>query len=166
MFLLVPHFTEKIQSILFSRSIMPTILILTLIFFSYYTQRVYFYLFAFVHILICSYYLPTYLPTYLLLFLSFSLPASVLTLRAADISAIWIPAKKSQRLHYYYYYSLIRAFHISISQWFFTGVWVTASLLKSPGLFLVSRPFSIMLSFGWSPLVRQLLSPLVPLVIL
>ena len=30
------------------------------------------------------------------------------------------------------YYSLIRAFHISVSRWFFTGVWMTASLLKSP----------------------------------
>ena len=67
--------------------------------------------------------------------------------------------------YYYYYYSLIRAFHISNSRWFFTEVWVTASLLKSPGLFLVFCPFSIMLSFGWSPLVRQLPSPLVPLVI-
>ena len=56
----------------------------------------------------------------------------------------------------YYYYSLIRAFHISVSRWFFTGVWVIASLLKSPGLFLVFWPFSTMLSFGWSPLVRQL----------
>ena len=67
---------------------------------------------------------------------------------------------------YYYYYSLIRAFHISVSRWFFTGVWVTASLLKSPGLLLVFWPFSIMLSFGWSPLVRQLPSPPVPLIIL
>ena len=68
--------------------------------------------------------------------------------------------------YYHYYYSLIRAFHISISRWVFTGVWVAASLLKSPGLFLVFWPFSVMLSFGWSPLVRQLPSPLVPLVIL
>ena len=35
---------------------------------------------------------------------------------------------------------------------------------RSPGLFLVFWPFSIMLSFGWSPLVRQLPSPQVPLV--
>ena len=28
-------------------------------------------------------------------------------------------------------------FHISVSWWFFTGVWVIASLLKSPGLFSV-----------------------------
>ena len=68
--------------------------------------------------------------------------------------------------YYYYYYTFIRAFYISVSRWFFIGVWVTASLLKSPGLFLVFWPFSIMLSFGWSPLVRQLPSPLVPLVIL
>ena len=38
----------------------------------------------------------------------------------------------------------IRVFHISVSWWFFTGVWVTASLLKSPGLFSVFWPFSIM----------------------
>ena len=47
----------------------------------------------------------------------------------------------------------------SVSWCSFTGVWVTASLLKSPGLFLVFWPFSIMQSFGWSPLVRQLPSP-------
>ena len=54
---------------------------------------------------------------------------------------------------FYYCYSFIRAFQISVSRWFFTGVWIIASLLKSPGLFLVFWPFSIMLSFGWSPLV-------------
>ena len=64
-----------------------------------------------------------------------------------------------------YYCLLIRAFHISNSRWFFTEVWVTASLLKSPGLFLVFWQFSTMLSLGWSPLVRQPPSPLVPLVI-
>ena len=41
-----------------------------------------------------------------------------------------------------------RVFHISVSWWFFTEVGETASLLKSPGLFLVFWPFSIMLSFG------------------
>ena len=39
-----------------------------------------------------------------------------------------------------------RVFHISISWWFFTGVWVTASLLKSPGLISVFWPSSAMLS--------------------
>ena len=43
------------------------------------------------------------------------------------------------------YHLLIRFFHISVSWWFFTGVWVTASLLKSPGFFSVFWPFSIML---------------------
>ena len=41
-----------------------------------------------------------------------------------------------------------RVFHISISWWFFTGVWVKASLLKSPGLVSVFWPSSAMLSFG------------------
>ena len=59
-----------------------------------------------------------------------------------------------------------RVFHISVTWWFFTGVWVTASLLKSPGLVSRFWPFSAMLSFGWSPPVRQLPSPPVPLVIL
>ena len=68
----------------------------------------------------------------------------------------------SAKSTYYYNYSLIRAFHISVSRWFFTGVWVTASFLKSPGLFSAFWPFSIMLSFEWSPLVRQLPSPPVP----
>ena len=48
-------------------------------------------------------------------------------------------------LHYfYYYYLLIRVFHISVSWGSSTGVWVTASLLKSPGLFSIFWPFSIM----------------------
>ena len=54
---------------------------------------------------------------------------------------------------------LIRVFHI-------TGDWVTASLLKSPGLFSVFWPFSIMLLFGWSSLGRQLLNLPGPLIIL
>ena len=37
-----------------------------------------------------------------------------------------------------------RIFHISVSWWFFTGVWVTASLLKSPGLVSGFWPFSVM----------------------
>ena len=39
-------------------------------------------------------------------------------------------------------YSL-RVFLISVSWWSFTGVWVTASLLKSPGLFSVLWPISL-----------------------
>ena len=64
-----------------------------------------------------------------------------------------------------YFIIIILAFHISDSRWFFTEIWVTASLLKSPGLFSVFWQFSTMLSFGWSPLVRQPPSPLFPLVI-
>ena len=45
-------------------------------------------------------------------------------------------------------------FHISVSWWFFTGVWVTANFCKSPGLSSVFWSFSIMQSFGYSPLVR------------
>ena len=43
---------------------------------------------------------------------------------------------------------------------------MTASLLKSPGLFSVFWLSSIMLLFGWSPLVRQLPNPLGPLIII
>ena len=41
-----------------------------------------------------------------------------------------------------------RVFHISVSWWFLTGVWVTASLLKSPGLVSGFWPLLAMLSFG------------------
>ena len=43
-------------------------------------------------------------------------------------------------LHYYYhyyYFTHLRVFHISISWLFFTGVWMTVSLLKFPGCFSV-----------------------------
>ena len=52
-----------------------------------------------------------------------------------------------------------RVFPTSVSRWFFTRFWVTKSLLKSPGLFSVFWPISIMLYFGWSPLVLSLLFP-------
>ena len=39
----------------------------------------------------------------------------------------------------------MRDFHISISWWSFTRVWVTASNQKSPGLFSVFWPFSIII---------------------
>ena len=38
---------------------------------------------------------------------------------------------------YYYYYYYYYYFHTSVSWWSFTGVWVTASLLRSPGFFWV-----------------------------
>ena len=61
---------------------------------------------------------------------------------------------------------LIRVSHISVSWWSFTGDWVTASLLKSPGLISVFWPFTIMLLFGWFPLGLQLLNLPGPLIIL
>ena len=60
----------------------------------------------------------------------------------------------------------LELFTSAFGWWFFTGVRVTASLFKSPGLFSVFWPFSITLSFGWSPPIRQLPSSPVPLVIL
>ena len=68
--------------------------------------------------------------------------------------------------YYYYYYYSFRVFHISVSWWFFTEIWVTACLLKSLRRFSVFWPFSIMLSFGLSSLVRQLPSRPGPLVTL
>ena len=56
-----------------------------------------------------------------------------------------------------------RVFHTSVCWWFLTGVWVTASLLKSLGLFIVFRPILIILLFGWSPPILLFPSPPVPL---
>ena len=44
---------------------------------------------------------------------------------------------KSTNFNYYYFCYSFRVFHNSVSWWSFTGVWTTASLLKSPGLFSV-----------------------------
>ena len=77
--------------------------------------------------------------------------------------------RQDGKIHYYYYYYycyLHWSFSHQRNWWSFTGVWVTASLLKSPGLFSVFWPFSIMLLFGWSPLVHQLPTPPALLVIL
>ena len=41
-----------------------------------------------------------------------------------------------------------RFFHFSVTWCFFSGIWVTASLLKPLGLVSVFWPFSAMLSFG------------------
>ena len=57
-------------------------------------------------------------------------------------------------------------FHTSISKWFLTGGWVTASLLKFPGLFSINWPILIILSFGLSLLVLLFPSLSVPLSIL
>ena len=44
-------------------------------------------------------------------------------------------------------------FSTNVSRGFFTGVWKTASLLKSAGLFSVFWPILVMLQSGWSPFV-------------
>ena len=68
---------------------------------------------------------------------------------------------------YYYYnyycFTLLRFFHTSVSSWFFSGIWVTACLLKSPGLFSVFWQILIMLLSGWFPLVLLFTSLPVPL---
>ena len=39
---------------------------------------------------------------------------------------------------YYYHYYSFKVFHVSVSWWFITGVYVTASFLKSPGLWILA----------------------------
>ena len=99
--------------------------------------------------------IPSNLEVFILLFTYFKFYSVVSLYSKVHNSAISL----------YYYYSL-RVFHISISRWFFSGVWVTTSLLKSSGFFSVFWVFSIMLTFGWSSLVRQLPSHPGPTVIL
>ena len=67
--------------------------------------------------------------------------------------------------HYYYFQLLLllfyslRVFHTSVSWWFPNRVWVTAGLLKSPGLFSVFCPISTMLQFGFFVLILLLPRP-------
>ena len=61
------------------------------------------------------------------------------------------------------YFTHLRVFHTSVSQWLFTRVCVTISHSKSPGRFLVFWLILIMWSFGWSPLVLFFPTPLVSL---
>ena len=68
--------------------------------------------------------------------------------------------------NYNYYNYSFGVCSISERWWPFSRVWVTAILLKSPGLFSVFWLFSTRLLFGWSPLVLQLQSPPVLLIIL
>ena len=82
----------------------------------------------------------------------------------ADLNNVVVWMVSTRPDYYYCYYLLIRVFHISVSWWSFTGDWLTASFLKSPGLFSVFWPFSIILLFGWSPLGRQLPNPPGPLI--
>ena len=58
----------------------------------------------------------------------------------------WITILNRKRLswilnknHLFLLFLLLSVFHTSVSRWFLTGVWVAASLLKSPGLFSVLK---------------------------
>ena len=61
---------------------------------------------------------------------------------------------------------ILRVFHSSVSRWFSTEIWETASLLESPGLLFVFWPILIILKSRWSPLVLSFPSPPVSLSIL
>ena len=61
-----------------------------------------------------------------------------------------------------FYLRVMRAFYHRVSWWCSIGVWLTSNHLKSPGLFLVSSLISILLKFGWSPLIFLFSSPPVP----
>ena len=63
-------------------------------------------------------------------------------------------------------YTIFSSFSLQRYLMVFTRVWVTASILKTPGLFSVFWPLSKMLSFGWSPIVLLFPSPPVSFIIL
>ena len=58
---------------------------------------------------------------------------------------------------FYYHFTLLRVFHTSVSWWLFAGVWVTASLLKSLGLFSVF--WSILIIVSTRPLISMSTNP-------
>ena len=53
---------------------------------------------------------------------------------------------------------ILRVLHSSVSWWFSIVIWKTASLIKSPELFLIFQPITRMLLFEWSPLVHVIQS--------
>ena len=50
--------------------------------------------------------------------------------------------------YYYYYYHSLQVPPTSVSWWYFPGVWLMASFLRSAGLLSVFRPILIMLLSG------------------
>ena len=74
-----------------------------------------------------------------------------LSICASSLSFIGLPEPQNpldDKFVYYYYYHCYYSFECFSHWrywWFFTGVWATASLLKSPRLFLVSWPMLKML---------------------
>ena len=75
---------------------------------------------------------------------------------------VWKESMLSVRFNNYF--APLRFFHANISWLISPGVWVTANLLKSPGLFSVF--WFIIIMFEWSLLVLLFLSLLVLLLIL
>ena len=69
-------------------------------------------------------------------------------------------------LCHYYFCTPLRVFHTSVSWWFFTGIWMTVILFRSPGVFSVFWPISTMLYFLEVLLVLLFPSPPVPVPIL
>ena len=67
----------------------------------------------------------------------------------------WSMCMSKSHRSYYYYYSLIRGFHISVCRWFFTGVWVTASLLSRT---LLSIRVDLNNTLLWMVSIRPLVS--------
>ena len=59
---------------------------------------------------------------------------------------------------FYYTFTLLRVFHTSFSRWFLIGVWVTASLPKSPGPFSVFNN-AVIWVVSTCPLISKSSSP-------
>ena len=59
-------------------------------------------------------------------------------------------------MHYYYYWYSFWVFYTSVSRWFLTRCWVTASHLKSPGLFSLFSDHSN--AVVWMVSIRHLIS--------
>ena len=64
---------------------------------------------------------------------------------------------KPDNCHCEYYFRTWKFFHISVSWWLSTGIWVTASLPESPELFSVFRPIS-MNSVVWTVSTHAVIS--------
>ena len=78
---------------------------------------------------------------------------SVLWQGPSTFRFLWFLLCTQQRRQDYYYFTPLKVFHASVCRWFFTGVWVSVSLLMSPGLFSVFWLILTMPQFGWSPLI-------------
>ena len=74
-------------------------------------------------------------------------PKFVLVIFHRELSDSKLPQISDSSQYYiiiFFFFTLLWVFHTSISWWFLTGVWVTASLFKSQRLFSVFWPISTM----------------------